>query len=171
MVELVLFWSFAFITVVTSVGVVIARNPLHSALSLIGSFFALAGLYVLLGAHLLAALQILVYAGAVMVLFIFVIMLLNLKEEELGTSKTTAMKLLGGVGIAGGGALLTAVGLRNYSVASGSVVRDLGGEPGFGTVEAVGRLLYSTYLLPFEVTSLLLLVAIVAAVVVAKARI
>ena len=169
--ELILFWTFALIAITTSVGVVVARNPLHGALSLIGAFFALAGIYILLGAHLLAALQVLVYAGAVMVLFIFVIMLLNLKEEELGTSKTTAMKLLGAVSIGGGGALLIAAGLRNYSVASGSVVRDLGGEVGFGTVEAVGRLLYGPFMLPFEVTSLLLLVAIVASVVVAKARI
>jgi NADH-quinone oxidoreductase subunit J len=166
--EAALFWFFAFITLSTSVYVVMARDPLHSALSLIGAFFALAGIYVLLGAHLLAALQILVYAGAVMVLFIFVIMLLNLKEEELGTSKPTAMKLVGGIGVGLGGLLMYMAFLRPGKL---GVPRDVGGIGDFGTVEAVGRLIYGPYMLPFEVTSLLLLVAIVAAVVVAKAKI
>lgn len=169
--ELAFFWFFAFVAVLTAVGVVVASNPLHSALSLIGAFFALAGLYVLLDAHLLAALQILVYAGAVMVLFIFVIMLLNLKEEELGVAKPTAMKMLGGVGLGGGGLLLLFAGLRHFSLADGNVTADLGAVDKFGTVEEVGRLIYGAYMLPFEVTSLLLLVAIVAAVVVAKAKI
>lgn len=169
--ELGFFWFFAVIAITTAVGVVVARNPLHSALSLIGSFFALAGLYILLGAQLLAALQVLVYAGAVMVLFVFVIMLLNLKEEELGTTKPTAMKMLGGVALAGGGILLVFLPLHDYSIAMGNVVADYGALPEFGTVEAVGKLIYGPYMLPFELTSLLLLVAIVAAVVIAKAKI
>jgi NADH-quinone oxidoreductase subunit J len=169
--EPVFFWFFALITITTSVGVVVARNPLHGALSLIGAFFALAGIYILLGAHLLAALQILVYAGAVMVLFIFVIMLLNLKEEELGTTKATPMKLLGGVGVGGGGALLILAGLRHFSLGAETVKHDFASAPDFGTVETVGRLIYGPFMLPFEVTSLLLLVAIVAAVVIAKAKI
>jgi NADH-quinone oxidoreductase subunit J len=169
--ELAFFWFFGFVALVTAVGVVVASNPLHSALSLIGTFFALAAIYVLLDAHLLAALQILVYAGAVMVLFIFVIMLLNLKEEELGTAKPTPMKLLGGVGVGAGGALLIVAGLRHYSLAAETVKHDFASAEGFGTVESVGRLIYGTFMLPFEVTSLLLLVAIVAAVVIAKAKI
>ena len=174
--EQVLFWLFAVVAVVTAFWVVKCRNPLHSALNLIGTFFALSGLYVLLGAHLLAAVQVLVYAGAVMVLFVFVIMLLNLKDEELGGPKPTVMKWLGGAGFVAGGVALIGSVLRHVGPsAQAGAIRgmnelDLVTRPGFGTVAAVGRELYGPYLLPFEVTSLLLLVAIVAAVVVAKAK-
>ena len=78
-----------------AVGVIFRRNPIYGALSLVGCFFFLAGVYVLLGAHLIAVLQVLVYAGAVMVLFVFVIMLLNLKDAELGEKRITAWKGLG----------------------------------------------------------------------------
>jgi NADH-quinone oxidoreductase subunit J len=177
MVEQVLFLFFSLIAVATAVFVVAARNPLHSALSLIGTFFALAGIYVLLGAHLLAAIQVLVYAGAVMVLFVFVIMLLNLKDEELGAPKPTIMKALGGLGVA-----VTTVGLigkvfwdLRQTAPAGAIQAaselDLAQHADFGTVAAVGRAIYGPYMLPFEVTSLLLLVAIVAAVVIAKAKI
>lgn len=166
MLETVLFYFFAFIIVASSLGVVMARNPLHGALSLIGGFFALSGIYALLGAHLLAALQVLVYAGAVMVLFVFVIMLLNLKDEELGGPKLTKMKFLGAGGLAFAGGLLA------VKVLSGlPPIKDLATQPGFGTVAEVGKVIYGPYTMPFEVTSLLLLVSIVSAVVVAKAKI
>jgi NADH-quinone oxidoreductase subunit J len=128
---------------------------------------------VLLGAHLLAAMQVLVYAGAVMVLFVFVIMLLNLKDEELGEPRPTLMKLLGGLGVGVLGLGLTYKVLGGLHPPGGSVVAagGISHQPGFGTVAEVGRAIYGPFLLPFEVTSLLLLVAIVAAVVVAKARI
>jgi NADH-quinone oxidoreductase subunit J len=167
--EQVLFWFFALVAVATALGVVAARNPLHGALSLIGTFFALSCEYVLLGAHTLAALEVLVYAGAVMVLFIFVIMLLNLKDEELGGPRITLMKALGGFGLASGGVALIGAVLRHLGTDGPG--QDLVLQPGFGTVAAVGRAIYGPYLLPFEVTSLLLLVSIVAAVVVAKAKI
>jgi len=165
-----LFWFFAVVAVATAIGVVMARNPLHGALSLIGTFFALACLYVLLGAHMLAALQVLVYAGAVMVLFIFVIMLLNLKDEELGAPRPTVMKVLAGAGLLSGGIALGGAVVRAVSSGAGPTA-DMAVDSGFGTVAAVGRAIYGPYLLPFEVTSLLLLVSIVAAVVVAKAKI
>jgi uncharacterized MnhB-related membrane protein len=88
--ESVFFWIFAVGTVFFSAQVVLRRNPLYAAISLVGAFFFLAGIYVLLSAHLIAILQVIVYAGAVMVLFVFVIMLLNLKEEELGRERLTA---------------------------------------------------------------------------------
>ena len=168
--EQLLFWFFALVATVTAIGVVAARNPLHGALSLIGTFFALACLYVLLGAHMLAAMQVLVYAGAVMVLFIFVIMLLNLKDDELGQAKPTLMKVLAGTGLVTGGVALGGAVIRAVTSASAPVA-DLAADGAFGTVAAVGRAIYGPYLLPFEVTSLLLLVSIVAAVVVAKAKI
>jgi NADH-quinone oxidoreductase subunit J len=173
--EQLFFWFFAAITVATAVYVVAARNPLHSALSLIGTFFALACIYALLGAHMLAALQVLVYAGAVMVLFVFVIMLLNIKDEELGAPRRTFMKVAGGVGLAAGGVALVGAVARRVGQAGGAgaiePLTDLAKNPDFGTVVAVGKAIYGPYLFPFEVTSLLLLVSIVAAVVVAKAKI
>lgn len=170
--ESVLFFVFAFVAVASAVYVVAARNPLHSALSLIVTFFALAANYVLLSAHVLAAIQILVYAGAVMVLFIFVIMLLNLKDEELGSPKYGPLKAVGAGTFAVAGVLLSTRIFLHLKPADAIVpLGDVATSADFGTVAAVGRVLYGSYLLPFEVTSLLLLVAIVAAVVLAKAKI
>src|SRR5947199_8702314 len=105
MTEAVFFWIFAVLTVAFAARVVLLRNPVHAAMSLVAAFFFLAGIYVLLAAHLIAILQVMVYAGAVMVLFVFVIMLLNLKEEELGHEKLTVFK---GIGLV---AVLVAVGI------------------------------------------------------------
>jgi NADH-quinone oxidoreductase subunit J len=134
-------------------------------MSLVAAFFFLAGIYVLLLAHLLAWLQVLVYAGAIMVTFLFVIMLLNFDDAVLGVRRLKAMQVVGVAGAAGIAATVI------------QAVRSLGEMPmrevpaDFGTVRAVGRILYTQYVLPFEATSLLLLVAIVGAVVVAKQRI
>src|SRR5476649_1454430 len=164
--EAILFYIFAIGVIGAGAQVVLRRNPIYGALSLVGCFFFLAGIYLLLAAHLIAILQIMIYAGAVMVLFVFVIMLLNLKEEELGDQHITVMK---GIGLA---AVLGAVGVIAWralgaaypgpSVPVDNAVRIAG----FGTVREVGRVLYLSSVLPFEVTSLLLLVAVVAAVVV-----
>jgi NADH-quinone oxidoreductase subunit J len=159
------FAFFALLTAATALGVVITRNPVYAAMNLVGSFFFLAGIYVLLAAHLVAFLQVLVYAGAVMVLFLFVIMLLSLGDEHLVRGPRRAMQW---AGVAG------AVGL--FSVLAGAVARVAEAPPlaspgTFGTVKAVGQKLFTEFLLPFEATSLLLLVAIVGAVVVAKERI
>src|SRR5947199_5364424 len=105
MAESILFWILAAGVVVGGAQVVLRRNPAYAALNLVACFFFLAGIYVLLSAHLIAILQIMVYAGAVMVLFVFVIMLLNLKEEELGEMRITFWK---GAGVV---AVLTAVGI------------------------------------------------------------
>jgi NADH-quinone oxidoreductase subunit J len=146
-------------------GVVISRNPVHAAMNLVAAFFFLAGIYVLLVAHLIAFLQILVYAGAVMVLFLFVIMLISLGDEHLEQERYRGMQLLGVVGALGLAAVL--------AFAITGAIRDVPAAlpADFGTVKAVGRLLFTQYLLPFEATSLLLLAAIVGAVVVAKERI
>jgi NADH-quinone oxidoreductase subunit J len=163
--ELVVFWIFAVPLIVSAIGVLTARNPVNAAMSLVVAFFFLAGIYVLLAAHLIAFLQVLVYAGAIMVLFLFVIMLLTTADDQFQRAR---FKLMQGFGIAG------AAGVAAVVV---TAVRDLGPMPmrmvgaEFGTLKAVGRLLFTTYVLPFEATSLLLLVAIVGAVVVAKQRI
>src|SRR5512133_929655 len=96
--EVVTFWVFAVPLVVTALGVVIARNPVYAAMNLVAAFFFMAGIYVLLTAHLIAFMQILVYAGAVMVLFLFVIMLLSIGDEHLDRTRKKAMQYLGVLG-------------------------------------------------------------------------
>jgi NADH-quinone oxidoreductase subunit J len=165
MTEQVTFFVFAVPLVIAAAMVVIARSPMYAAMSLVGAFFFMAGIYVLLSAHLIAFLQILVYAGAVMVLFLFVIMLLSLGNEHLDRERQTGMQLIGAIGAIG----LVAVVANAVMDSVGVELATLGAD--FGTVKAVGRELFTRYLLPFEATSLLLLVAIVGAVVVAKEKI
>jgi NADH-quinone oxidoreductase subunit J len=170
MTETVFFWIFAVLTVVFSAQVVLRRNPVHAAVSLVAAFFFLAGLYVLLAAHLIAILQVMVYAGAVMVLFVFVIMLLNLKEEELGEERITAWKIIGGISIVITTGLIAFLALGNAYPTG--FLRDMArSQPAFGSVKGVGQALYIASVLPFEVTSLLLTIAVVGAVVVAKGKI
>jgi NADH-quinone oxidoreductase subunit J len=163
--ETVLFWVFAVPLIVSAAGVLVARNPVHAAMSLVAAFFFLAGIYVLLAAHLIAFLQIIVYAGAIMVLFLFVIMLLSLSDDELGIDRMSAMKW---AGLAGGIGILYLV-VRAIAQSGGTAMKGVAAD--YGTVRAVGRILFTQYLLPFEATSVLLLVAIVGAVVVSKKRI
>src|SRR4051812_47594694 len=176
MTETVFFWIFAVLTVAFAGNVVLRRNPAHAAISLVAAFFFLAGLYILLAAHLIAILQILVYAGAVMVLFVFVIMLLNLKEEELGEQRLTAWKGIGLAAVVAGAGVLAWKALGPAFPQGALMVGERRIDnamlvAGFGGVKAVGRTLYLASILPFEVTSLLLLVAVVAAVVIAKGKI
>jgi NADH-quinone oxidoreductase subunit J len=163
--EQVTFWVFAIPLVITASGVVWSKNPVYAAMNLVAAFFFMAGIYVLLAAHLIAFMQILVYAGAVMVLFLFVIMLLSLGDEHLLPERHRAMQYVGALGAVSLVAVLGAA----IAQASGGDLAALGAD--FGTVKAVGKVLYTQFLLPFEATSLLLLVAIVGAVVVAKERI
>jgi NADH-quinone oxidoreductase subunit J len=163
--EMLAFLFFGGMTLIAAAGVVTARSPVYAAMNLVAAFFFMAGIYVLLVAHLIAFMQILVYAGAVMVLFLFVIMLLSIHEGDTGLHKPRVMQWLGAAGALGLFAILVA---SVWNVAGGDL-RSLLAD--FGTVKAVGNVLYTQYLLPFEATSLLLLVAIVGAVVVAKERI
>jgi len=158
-----LFYLFAILTVVAAAGVIAARSPIYSAMSLVGTFFCLAGIYVLLLAHTIAVLQVLVYAGAIMVLFLFVIMLLSL-GEAVAPSRVTFPRVVGGIASAGLFAALV-IAARPFL--------PLGGQPppSFGTLQSIGAQLYTQWLAPFEAVSLLLLVAMVGAVVVAKSRV
>ena len=169
--EAIVFWILAVPLLAAACGVVLARSPVHAAMSLVAAFFCLAGIYVLLTAHLIAVLQVLVYAGAIMVLFLFVIMLLALSEQQLGFSKVRVVEVLGVVGAAGM-AFLVVWALRDLGwMKMPELQRDDFGIVSFGTVKLVGEFLFTQYLLPFEATSVLLLVAIVGAVVVAKEKI
>lgn len=161
----IVFWLLALGTIVTAGLVVVgpgAKNPLYGAIALIISFFFIAGLYVLTLAHTMAVLQILVYAGAIMVLFTFVIMLLNLSKKELGEETRTVAK---GIGIIGA----VAFGLKMVLVIDSTKFPEAKTLPAnFGTVDSIGDLLFRDYLVPFELTALLLLVAVIGAVVLAK---
>jgi len=163
--EQVMFWLCGIIAIIFSCMMIIKRNPVHSALCLVVVFVTLAVLYVLLGAEFLAAVQVIVYAGAIMVLFLFVIMLLNLEEEVHRQGKSRlALKTSSIVG----------AGLLLLFLISGGVFRAVSamGTAGPAAAEtsntqAVAELLFTKYLLPFEVTSVLLLAAIVGAIVLA----
>lgn len=165
LIEQGLFWVFAGATVLSALVVIWAKNPIHSAMALVGAFFNLAAIYVLLWAHTIAVLQVLVYAGAIMVLFLFVIMLLSLTDADLQGGRLTLSRILGGAATA---VLLVAI----VMVLRKTVLVGATPDPQtFGTLKQMGELVYTQYLLPFEAVSLLLLVAIVGAVVVAKSRI
>jgi NADH-quinone oxidoreductase subunit J len=165
--ETVTFFVFAVPLVATAFGVVLARSPVYAAMNLVAAFFFMAGIYVLLVAHLIAFMQILVYAGAVMVLFLFVIMLLSLGDEHLEPERRKPWQW---AGVLGAVALCAIVSAAIAHLPQALQYADVD-QAKFGTVKAVGQVLFTQYLLPFEVTSLLLLVAIVGAVVVAKERI
>jgi NADH-quinone oxidoreductase subunit J len=161
--ETVLFILFGAIAVCGAIMVVTRKHPMASALYLILTLFAVAALFVLRQAHFLAAVQVIVYAGAVVVLFVFVIMLINVPEDRLPVERATTMRVLG-VLAAGFFILESAVLARRFSMPKGPAVE-------VGTVEAVGRALFTDYLLAFEITSVLLLAAVIGAIALAKRKI
>jgi len=159
-----LFYSFGGLAVLTALLMVTRRNPVMSALNLVGCLFCIAALFVVLGAHFVGAAQILVYAGAIMVLFLFVIMLLDLKDYTEHLPGANVLQKVVGVIIALNLLVLVARKVASSGIVSGGPIA----EHSYGTTEAVAKVLFTTYLLPFELAGLLLLVAIVGAVVIAK---
>ena len=157
----VVFYLFAGTAIAASFGVAVARNPLTGAVCLLLSLFAVAGLFAWAGAHFLAAMQILVYAGAVAVLFVFVIMLLNLSEQELGGVENMKAQLAGLAFV-----LVVLVALSAVAMsAKGAFPRAIG-DP--GSVKNIGTALLTRYVVPFEVISLLLLASMSGAVMLTK---
>ncbi len=154
-----LFYVFAVLTVVSAAGVIAARSPIYSAMSLVGTFFCLAGIYVLLLAHTIAVLQVLVYAGAIMVLFLFVIMLLGGEQLPLIDPLRGQRLVAALIGIAFLAEIMLYIVMRGDTGASVTLT---GGT--FATPAAFGMLLFSRYLLPFEITSIILLTAVIGAV-------
>ncbi|MFH0944410.1 MAG: NADH-quinone oxidoreductase subunit J [Planctomycetota bacterium] len=155
------FFVFAIMAIATGIVVVVHRNPVTCAVSLVGTFLAVAGLYLTMGATFLTAVQILVYAGAIMVLFLFVIMLLNLEKDRfevpglsslLGAAFALALMFAGVALVAGGSGAPATESLRP------------------GTASEIGKVLFSDYLVPFEMASLLLLFAMIGAIVIARKR-
>jgi len=160
--ETVLFILFGAIAVCGAIMVVTRKHPMASALYLILTLFAVAALFVLRQAHFLAAIQVIVYAGAVVVLFVFVIMLINVPEDRLPVERATTTRVLGVIA-AGFFVLESAVLARRYWMPKGPAAE-------VGTVEAVGRALFTDYLLAFEITSVLLLAAVIGAIALAKRK-
>jgi NADH-quinone oxidoreductase subunit J len=158
------FWVLAVFVGFFAIFTITRRNPVTAVMSLVATFFGLAGLYASLSAHFLAVLQVLVYAGAIMVLFIFVVMILN--REEVAPLALRPMRLLG---VAAAAYLLAVFwNVVNEGVATDKpppVVPDT-----FGTVASIGDILFKQFLYPFEAISLLLLVAIVGGVVVSRSH-
>jgi len=163
----VLFVAFAALLVVTSLMVVLHKNPVTSALFLVLAFCSLAGIYLLLRAEFLGMVQIVVYAGAIMVLFLFVIMYLNL-QHDIETGVQIALRR--GLGWLVGAVLAAeALMLFAHRWAPGPAATE-SAPAAVGNTQAVGLALYSRYLFPFEITSMILLVAMVGVIVAGKSR-
>jgi NADH-quinone oxidoreductase subunit J len=158
-----LFFLLAFLCVGSVLGMIISRNQAHNALFLVLAFASLGGLFGLLDAPFIAAVQIIIYAGAIMVLFIFVIMMVNLKEGIRPERKTWTIRLSAGLAVL----LLIELGL-----AVKGMLASLSGRAGsaIGSPTELGRLLFTDYLYPFEITSILIIAALVGAIVLVKKK-
>ncbi len=161
--ETVLFVLFGSVAVGASIMVVTRKHPLSSAIHLILAMAAVAALFVLRQAHFLAAVQLIVYAGAVVVLFVFVIMLTNVPADRLPAERATLFR----IAAAGAAGLLVV----EAAAAAGRFAMPAGPDGGGGTLEAVGRALFTDFLLAFEIVSVLLLAALIGAIAVAKRKI
>jgi len=162
-IDLVLFLGLALISVAAAIAMIASRNAVYSALFLVLNFLTVATLYLLLNAAFIAVVQITIYAGAIMVLFLFVIMLLGTERESIdgGIRWQMPAAIVLGLGLAGELAFIL---LRNDS--AHKPLADLSAE--FGSPASIGRVLFSEYLVPFEVTSVLLLVAMIGAIVITR---
>ena len=167
---LTIFYLFAALSVFGALGVLFLKNPIHCALSLVGTFFCLGSIYVILNAEFVAVIQVLIYAGAIMVLFLFVLMLLSSRDTELSSKKLTVGNIL---------AVILSLGIF-FQIASLFTVNKLKlGNKGeypievieeIGSIALIGRLLFTDYILSLEIIAILLLVAVIGAVVIAKKK-
>ncbi len=165
--EKLLFIIFAVVAIASALNILFQRNPLYSALSLIGTLLALSALYVSVRAEFIAAVQIVVYAGAIMVLFIFVIMLLNVPQDRPQIEKQKGLRFLA---IPFAGLMIAEMFyvLRPIRLNTLPPVSTTNADQAVGTTWSIGTALFTDYLLPFEVTSVLILMAVVGAMVLAR---
>jgi NADH-quinone oxidoreductase subunit J len=165
MITQYLFYFLSFVAITSALFVIFTKNPVYSVLSLIVTFFSIAGHYFLMNAQFLAAVHVIVYAGAIMVLFLYVIMMLNLNKEA-EPHKDIISKAAAGV--AGGLLLLTMIAaLSKANYLAPSIAKD----DSIGLVGSLGKTLFGEFLLPFEVSSILFLAAMVGAVMLSKKEI
>ncbi len=159
----ILFWFLSVVAIFSALMVITSKNPVYSVLWLIVTFFAISGHYILMNAQFLAIVNIIVYAGAIMVLFLFVIMLMNLNKET-EPQKNRWLKMAGAV--AGGCLLLVLVAaLKDTGIKQQQALVN---EGGIGLIKNLGKELFTTYVVPFEISSVLFLSAMVGAVVIGK---
>jgi NADH-quinone oxidoreductase subunit J len=159
----ILFILLSVMSVGSALMVITRKNPVHSVLYLIVTFFAISGLYILLNAQFLAIVNIIVYAGAIMVLFLFVVMLMNL-NQQIEPHKNRLLQI---AGIISGGSLflvIVAAALKSQTIAAGMELQT--GD--YGLIKTLGKVLFKDYVLPFEISSVLFLSAMVGAVVISK---
>jgi NADH-quinone oxidoreductase subunit J len=159
----ILFFIVAFLAIASAVYFVFAKNPMYAILSLIVTMFSIAGMYILLNAQFLGIVQIIVYTGAIMVLFLYILMMLNLNKED-ESKKDNFPKFIGifSVCILFVGMLGAYKGLSGKTVAEGNI------DYSVGLTKNLGRLLFNEYVLPFELASILILAGIVGAVLIGK---
>lgn len=157
----ILFWFLTVLALGSAIGVVLSKNPVHSVLLLIVTFFAISGHYILLNAQFLAIVNLIVYAGAIMVLFMYVIMLMNLNADT-EPQKNKWLKLAGG--ISGGSLMLILIAALKDSEVKQNLTQLKEGN--IGLIEQLGKTLFTDYVVPFEVSSILFLSAMVGAVVI-----
>jgi len=160
-----IFVALTAVAVGSALTVIVHRNPIYSAIALVVTFLCLGGYYILLQAELVAAVHVIVYAGAIMVLFLFVIMLLDVRREEGSRLRVGGVQLT--LGTAAGTVLLLLLWATMAAAPGGGPPPPLPK----GNAQAVGYLLFTRYLLPFELTSLILLVAMVGALILAKRKV
>ncbi len=165
MVSTILFSTFAGLAVAGAAGLVLLRHPMNGAMSFIITLIALAGLFALLSAKLIFAIQLIVYAGAIMSLILFIIMFLNIGEKDLPDESNRWFYLGGGAVAIAPLALFLLQVVKKLPAADAQILGN-----GFGGVKEVGMVLFTDWLLPFEIVSILLLVALVGAVVLAGKR-
>ena len=162
-VTVILFWFLTVLALGSAVMVITSKHPVHSILSLIITFFAISGHYILLNAQFLAIVNIIVYAGAIMVLFLFVVMLMNLDAS----AEPQKNRILQFAGLISGGSLflIMVAALLRSAIASSQVQMNSGDA---GLIKNLGKALFNDYLVPFEISSVLILSAMIGAVVVGK---
>lgn len=157
-----IFWLVATISVISSILVVTRKNPIYSALFMLVAFLSFAVIFLILHAPFLAAMHLMVYTGAILVLFLFVIMLLNLKKEELGKEFSATMKGLVGLLCLAVFVIFAIAFANSYIQSQGAV------PPNFGSAVTVGKEIFSKFIFPFELLSVMIIVAIVGAIILAK---
>jgi len=160
----IMFWFLSILALGAAVMVVASKSPVYSILFLILTFFAISGHYILLNAQFLAVVNVIVYAGAIMVLFLFVVMLMNLNAESEPHQKNKWLLYIGG--ISGGSLLLVIVAALKKTVATTQLVQMNNGE--VGLIKNLGIKLFTDYVFPFEISSVLFLSAMIGAVVIGK---
>ncbi len=163
MLNKIIFIYFAVVIVLSAVLMITRRNPIHSVLFMLLLFFHIAGVFVLLNAEFLAAVQLIVYAGAILILYLFVVMLLNVDKESTARRANKYWPVAAGFGVVIAAEIILLIVRGKFFADAGQLMK-----PGFGSVNALGVELYTNYLVPFEIASVILLVGLIGAVMLAK---